>query len=92
MKKTVLVSVLTLFLLILSACGPKTYKVTFDAMNDTTPVVVSVEESKRVGVPTNPDKTGFIFDGWYLGDQRFDFNSKITSDKYIYAKWTEKNV
>ena len=90
MKKTVLVSVLTLFLLILSACGPKTYKVTFYAMNDTTPVVVSVEESKRVGVPTNPDKTGFIFDGWYLGDQRFDFNSKITSDKYIYAKWTEK--
>lgn len=90
MKKTVLVSVLTLFLLILSACGPKTYKVTFDAMNGTTPVVVSVEESKRVGVPTNPDKTGFIFEGWYLGDQRFDFNNKITSDKYIYAKWTER--
>lgn len=39
--------------------------------------------------PADPVKEGFDFDGWYLGDERFDFSSPVTSDIALKAHWKE---
>lgn len=41
--------------------------------------------------PTAPTKTGYSFAGWYADSSfntKFNFNTKLTSDVSIYAKWT----
>lgn len=43
---------------------------------------------------TPPIVEGFTFDGWYADkahETKFDFNTQITSDTKVYAKWTAKN-
>lgn len=43
---------------------------------------------------TIPEVEGFTFDGWYADENRtieFDFNTQITHDTKVYAKW-EKNA
>ena len=51
--------------------------------------------SKRVGEngmvmrPTDPTKEGYTFIGWYLNDEEFDFNTEITSDLTLTARWEE---
>jgi len=48
---------------------------------------MSVEKNKNVSAPTIPTKTGFVFDGWYIGDVLFDFSTTITTDLILTAKW-----
>ena len=46
------------------------------------------------GKLTIPPVEGFTFDGWYTDDNystKFDFNTPITGDTKVYAKWTAKN-
>lgn len=52
------------------------------------------------GKPIDPDKLtipevdGYTFDGWYADkahETKFDFNTQITSDTKVYAKWTAKD-
>jgi len=61
-----------------------TYTVTFIA--DGEPFATqTVEYGKKATVPQGePTKTGYTFDGW-----DFDFDTAITSEKTIEAKWTE---
>ena len=43
---------------------------------------------------TIPTVEGFTFDGWYADkahETKFDFNTQITSDTKVYAKWTAKD-
>lgn len=40
---------------------------------------------------TIPEVEGYTFDGWYADkahETKFDFNTQITSDTKVYAKWT----
>ena len=42
--------------------------------------------------PDNPTKEGYIFDGWYIDStftKAFNFNTLLSSNKTIYAKWLE---
>ena len=72
----------------------KTYKVTFNANgHGTAPTAQNVEENKKATEPTEPSATGYTFDGWYTDqacsdDKKFDFNTPITEDITLYAKWT----
>lgn len=38
---------------------------------------------------TVPDRDGFRFDGWFLGEDKFDFETKITQDIELVAKYTK---
>ena len=72
----------------------KDYKVSFITEHGKTPTSQNV---KYNGTATNPGTLtaeGYTFDGWYADEDRtieFDFNTPITGDTKVYAKW-EKNA
>ena len=66
----------------------KEFKVTFDSGVE----AITVKYNETVEVPTPPTKEGFDFVGWYEGDTKFDFATKITKDISLTAKWEEKKA
>ena len=73
--------------------------------SDTTFAVKSVTGGSTVTKPADPTKdstetTSYSFAGWYtsadggttLSDTAFDFNTAITADTVLYAKWTESAI
>ena len=40
-------------------------------------------------LPVDPTKEDYRFEGWYLGDDKYDFNSVITGDLELVAKWKQ---
>ncbi len=74
----------------------KNLTVTFDTDGGSTTAAQTVYPGKTATKPaTNPTKTGYSFDGWYLktgeefAKEAFDFGTAITADTTIYAKWTQ---
>ena len=68
------------------------YTVTFDT-DGGTPVPPAQEV--EYGLPaTEPDpaptKTGYTFDGWYLGDEKYDFSAAVEQNITLTAKWEKK--
>lgn len=56
----------------------------------------TIEHGKTIDTDklTPPIVEGFTFDGWYADkahETKFDFNTQITSDTKVYAKWTAKD-
>ncbi len=66
----------------------KTFTVTFDSGVE----AVTVEYEGTVKEPTAPTNGDKVFVGWYDGDNKFDFTTKITKDITLKAKWEEKKV
>lgn len=48
--------------------------------------VVKINETATK--PIDPTKDGHTFDGWYLDDKKFDFNTKLNNNVELVAKWT----
>lgn len=69
---------------------PTKYTVTFK--NGDTETLVKVVENQKVPKPTDPTKEGYNFLGWYDGNTIFDFNTAITGNKTLTAKWEAKPV
>ena len=69
---------------------PTRYTVTFNAANGTAPQSVSVKEGKKVNQPANPVWENHDFLGWFVGDELFNFDSKISADVTLTAKWNAK--
>ncbi|MDR0334839.1 MAG: InlB B-repeat-containing protein, partial [Methanomassiliicoccaceae archaeon] len=64
------------------------WKITFDPVNgDTT--AVSVPKGTPVKPIPEPKWYGWIFDGWYIGDTKWEFTQKVDADITLTAKWTE---
>ena len=46
--------------------------------------------------PDNPERPGYTFDGWYansdLSGSRFNFNTPLTADTTLYAKWNPSST
>lgn len=67
------------------------YTVTFKVDNATSEIFYSekVVSGNKVTKPsTNPSKYGYEFEGWKTSNGTdFDFNTKITSNITLYAKW-----
>lgn len=68
---------------------PNYYTINF-VMDDKTEKT-TVNEGETVKPLTPPEKENYLFLGWYTGDELFDFNTKITKDITLYAKY-ELNV
>ena len=76
------------------------YSVTFDPDNGDTPTVMHVEVDSSIDdsgetIPTDPTKTDYVFDNWYLYDEandtltttRLDTSTIITDDITYKANW-----
>ncbi len=53
----------------------------------------AIEYGKKVSKPKNIEKEGYIFIDWYTTKEftkKFDFNTKITEETHIYAKYEIK--
>ena len=70
----------------------ESYEVKFDTDGGNSINAVTVNKDSKVGAPSNPKKPGKVFAGWYLDDQVFDFNTPITKNITIKAKWEGTGV
>ena len=73
----------------------ETYSVTFVFGNGEENRIESVKHGKKVSRPTDPTKEEsenyyYRFIGWFNGDTEYDFNSVVTSNLVLTARWEEK--
>jgi uncharacterized repeat protein (TIGR02543 family) len=87
--------------IVFTACGkgktePTRYEVTFDMHLSTAPQVEPITRinfGDTISEPTAPAKSGYTFGGWYTTSEfttPFDFETPITQDIILHAKWNIK--
>ena len=72
---------------------PVVYTITFNSNDGTSVAPQNVNAGEKLTEPTPaPTKAGFTFDGWYEDSTfstKFNFDTPITDNMTLYAKWTE---
>lgn len=68
----------------------KKYTVKFDSNGGSKVSSKEVTSGSKVSKPSNPTRTGYKFGGWTINNKAYDFNSKVTSNITLVAKWTAK--
>lgn len=65
------------------------YNVSFDLdyIGGTAPLSQTVEKGQKASKPTEPTRAGFVFAGWTLDGEIFNFNTPINSDITLVAHW-----
>lgn len=92
---TVLITAFTL-----SACGGVNITIHFDTDGGTEIESITTDGASAINIPNNPEKEGFVFDGWYWDEgtflRPFTANSlldePISGDLTIYAKWLPESL
>ena len=65
-----------------------TFAVTFDRGDGTKTEPTLVAWNGKVSRPTSdPEKSGHTFVGWYLGDEKYNFDTPVTAPLTLTAKW-----
>ena len=65
-----------------------TFAVRFDTGDGTKPEPTLVPWNGKVLRPTSdPEKSGHTFVGWYLGDEKYNFDTPITAPLTLTAEW-----
>ena len=54
------------------------YSVEFDSDGGSQVETIMVSEGNSITEPKSPTKDNYIFDGWYLGDIKFNFSFNST--------------
>ena len=67
--------------------NPAKHIVTFNADNGTAITTVEVLHGEKIVKPADPVKEGYVFLGWYNGSTQFDFDSFVTANIEVVAKW-----
>ena len=62
------------------------YTVTFDFGNGNTETQ-TINEGGKATMPTKPERVGYNFIGWYVGENEYNFDSVVTSNFTIEAQW-----
>ena len=76
---------------------PVVYTITFNSNDGTSVAPQNVNAGEKLTEPTpaptpTPTREGFTFDGWYEDSTfstKFNFDTPITDNMTLYAKWTE---
>ena len=75
---------------------PTSYTVTFNMNGHGTQVTAqTVESGSKAIKPADPKASGYTFGGWYADatfSAKFDFNTAITTNTTVYAKWTKNSA
>ncbi len=75
--------------------NPTTHTVTFNSNGGTEIAPKEVVNGLKIKAPSTPTKDKYVFRGWYKDDAfntKFDFNTPITSNITLYAKWEAANT
>ena len=65
------------------------YTINFDSLGGTNVDSVVVKENEVIKEPSIPEKEGYTFQYWELDGKQYDFNTKVTSEITLTAKWQE---
>lgn len=69
------------------------YTVTFDTQGGSKIDSIKVNKNSTVVKPEDPTKEGYTFEGWFTDKEcatAYDFDTKVTKNITLYAKWTEE--
>ncbi len=66
----------------------KKYTVKFDSNGGSKVTEVKVNEGDLVAEPT-VTRDGYKLDGWYLGEQKYDFQTPVTMNMTLKARWND---
>lgn len=90
MKRNVSFLILIILLFTLVGCNKNEYTITLQDDDN----VFAWEHVKKnstlsdvINKLGNPQKEGYTFDGWYLDEEKYDINKKITEDLILNSKW-----
>lgn len=70
----------------------KTYTVTFNSNGGSKVASQKLNENEKVSKPSNPTRNGYTFQEWQLNGKKYDFNSPVTSNITLIAKWKEEKT
>lgn len=62
-------------------------KITFDTNGGSQLNSQILEKEGKLAKPNDPTKEGYIFDGWYVDDEEFDFDRVLTENVTLVARW-----
>ena len=71
--------------------APITYTVTFNSDGGSSVPTQTVSSGGTAAQPANPTRSGYTFDNWYTeatGGSVYNFNSPVTDNITLYARWT----
>ncbi len=92
MRKILGITSLFLLVLMLVACGGKTFTVTWESNGGTGVPVIQANDGSKITPPMVPTRPGYIFEGWYKESDLtnpWDFDNDIViADITLYAKWS----
>ena len=67
------------------------YSIRFNSNGGSSVPAQTVDNGYKATKPADPTKSGYTFGGWYADSActtAYDFNSAVTTDLTLYAKWT----
>ena len=64
-----------------------TFAVCFDTDGGSEIEPTTVKHSRKVQPPSDPEKSGHTFTGWYLDDEKYNFDTPVTAPLTLTAKW-----
>ncbi len=70
----------------------KIYLVTFNSDGGNKIESQTIDKGNKVSKPANPTKNGYKFVEWQLDGKTFDFNTEITQDVTLKAKWEKEKT
>ena len=89
-SKKIIICLCLIFCLMLSACRKKQIEISFDSNGGSIINAVEIKKGSTVNKPSDPTKEGYIFLGWYLNENLFDFNTSLKENTTLIAKWNIK--
>ena len=65
--------------------------ITFDSDGGSEIQSIEIQKGTKISKPNDPVKEGYLFNGWYLNDEKWSFiGYTVTEDMTLKAKWDEK--
>ncbi len=64
------------------------YIVTFQDVDGTVLSTQDVAENEKVTRPADPERDGYVFEGWYLNNVVYDFEIQVTAHLTLTARWS----
>lgn len=68
------------------------HTVTFDTNGGSAIASQAVGDNAKAKKPADPTRPGWVFDGWYLNDRKYDFNTPVTQGITLKAGWRKDGV